>query len=237
LTPADISRILSQSTIPEHSVAFMAAMSGGEPFLVGDYLFIGAEDWLLAVGYPLEGVLQSGAVRGGAGRSPAPDPRPGLLGHLPRTPRAAESLPPGAGSLLRSFSRRPHTTAPGALGEAGGGRAHGGGGHQPSRRPTAACGPSSWAARPCPRTFASSTPAPRPCFGVAPGLSLLNAWDRDGRLAACLLLDAAPAALHELPARRPLPRPLHPYASDLLFREMIRIARKSGKEFLHLGSA
>jgi hypothetical protein len=46
--------------VPEHSTAFMAAMSGGEPFLMGPYLCIAAEDWLLAIGYPLENRYSSG---------------------------------------------------------------------------------------------------------------------------------------------------------------------------------
>jgi uncharacterized protein YbaP (TraB family) len=69
----------------------------------------------------------------------------------------------------------------------------------------------------------------------APGLSLLNAWDRDGRLAACLLLDAAPQRFMSYLLGAHSRDHYTAYASDLLFREMIRIARKSGKEFLHLG--
>ena len=54
MTPSDMNATLEKATVPEHSLAFMAAMSGGEPFLVGPYAFIAAEDWLLAVGYPLD---------------------------------------------------------------------------------------------------------------------------------------------------------------------------------------
>jgi hypothetical protein len=54
MTPSEMKAIHEKAAVPEHSVRFMAAMSGGEPFLVGSYMFIAAEDWLLAVGYPLE---------------------------------------------------------------------------------------------------------------------------------------------------------------------------------------
>jgi hypothetical protein len=53
LESGDVHHILEQASVPEHSAAFMGAMSGGEPFLEGPYLFIAAEDWLLAVGYPI----------------------------------------------------------------------------------------------------------------------------------------------------------------------------------------
>ena len=69
----------------------------------------------------------------------------------------------------------------------------------------------------------------------APGLSLLNAWDRKGHLAACLLLDAAPRRFTSYLLGAHSRDHRTPYASDLLFREMIRRARNQGKEFLHLG--
>ena len=69
----------------------------------------------------------------------------------------------------------------------------------------------------------------------APGLSLLNAWDRDGHLAACLLLDSAPRRFTSYLLGARSRDHFTPYASDLLFREMIRLARGNGKEFLHLG--
>ena len=55
MNPFDPDAVLKKATVPEHSVLFMQAMSGGEPFLIGPYLFLAAEDWLIAVGYPLSG--------------------------------------------------------------------------------------------------------------------------------------------------------------------------------------
>ena len=54
----EIQNILSKAAVPEHSVEFMRAMSGAEPFLESNYLFIAAEDWLLAIGYPLENIYR-----------------------------------------------------------------------------------------------------------------------------------------------------------------------------------
>jgi uncharacterized protein YbaP (TraB family) len=69
----------------------------------------------------------------------------------------------------------------------------------------------------------------------APGLSLLNAWDSRGNLAACLLLDSAPRRFTSYLLGAHSRIHFTPYASDLLFREMIRTARRQGKSFLHLG--
>ena len=52
----EIEYILSNASVPEHSAEFMQAMSGGEIFLEGNYLFIAGGDWLLAIGYPLENI-------------------------------------------------------------------------------------------------------------------------------------------------------------------------------------
>jgi uncharacterized protein YbaP (TraB family) len=64
---------------------------------------------------------------------------------------------------------------------------------------------------------------------------LLNAWDRGGNLAACLLLDAAPGRFTSYLLGAHSRTSYTPYASDLLFREMIRMAKRDGKQFLHLG--
>nr|MCU0584895.1 TraB/GumN family protein [Desulfobacterales bacterium] len=69
----------------------------------------------------------------------------------------------------------------------------------------------------------------------APGLSLLNAWDAGGRLAACLLIDSAPRRFTSYLLGAHSRTHYTAHASDLLFRDMLRIARQSGKEFLHLG--
>lgn len=55
MNPSDLEAVLKKARVPEHSVLFMKAMSGGEPFLIGPYLFFAADDWLLAVGYPTSG--------------------------------------------------------------------------------------------------------------------------------------------------------------------------------------
>lgn len=66
-------------------------------------------------------------------------------------------------------------------------------------------------------------------------LHLLNAWDETGNLAACLLLDSAPARFVSYIIGAHSRMHYTPYATDLLFREMIFSARKQGKKEIHLG--
>jgi hypothetical protein len=54
LTLPEQRELLKRAAVPEHSVAFMQAMSGGTAFCEQGFLFLYAEDWLMAVGYPLQ---------------------------------------------------------------------------------------------------------------------------------------------------------------------------------------
>ena len=75
--------VLALASVPEHSLPFMEAMSGGKAHVENGYLFFTGEDWLMAVAYPLTGEYDDDA---GATRRPAPCSGPagrarrGLLG-------------------------------------------------------------------------------------------------------------------------------------------------------------
>ena len=234
MSPVDISTILEKATVPEHSAAFMAAMSGGEPFLEGTYLFIAAEKWLLAVGYPLEG----GYTPEGFEEA--------LAGALRRTrARDCWAICPALPERLQGFRRDrdqyyvlpANGAVPGRLERSA------------ERAAAVLIVERSTAFTPAHRRlwaeFVARVPLPanvRELFArteavlqSAPGLSLLNAWDRNGNLAACLLLDSAPGRFTSYLIGAHSRIHYTPHASDLLFREMIGIARKEGKEFLHLG--
>jgi TraB/PrgY/gumN family len=234
VTPADVNIILEKATVPEHSVAFMAAMSNGEPFQVGPYLFIAAEDWLLAVGYPLEDSYTPKGFE------------QALAEALRRTAaRDCWAICPELPERLKVHRRDQDQYHVLALDAAVPGRLE-----RVAERATAVLKVEEGI------TF---TPAHRRLWAEfmgrvalpsnvrelyartetvlprAPGLSLLNAWDSQGNLAACLLLDAAPRLFTSYLIGAYSRVHCTPHASDVLFREMIRIARRNGKEFLHLG--
>ena len=52
--------ILTRAYVPEHSVDLITRVSGGEPFLINDYFCCRKDDWLIVVGYPLEGKYSPG---------------------------------------------------------------------------------------------------------------------------------------------------------------------------------
>lgn len=234
MPPCDVNAILEKAAIPEHSVAFMAAMSNGEPFQTGPYLFIAAEEWLLAIGYPLEDrytpegfeqALAAALVRTAARDCWA------ICPELPERlkPRRNDSdryyLLPLDGPIPRRLERMAERAATTL-------RVEEGVSFTPAHRRL-------WA------EFMDRTPLPpnvrelyartEEALRRAPGLSLLNAWDRDGHLAACLLLDSAPRRFTSYLLGAHSRVHFTPHASDLLFREMSHLARRQGKEFVHLG--
>jgi len=234
VTPSDVNAILEKATVPEHSVAFMAAMSGGEAFRVGPYIFVAAEDWLLAVGYPLENSYTpkgfEQALAEALRRAAARD----CWAICPELP---ERLKAQCSDKDRYYLLTLDGAIPGRLERLA------------ERAATALTVEEGISFTPAHRRlwaeFMGRVALPQNVRELyartesvlqrSPGLSLLNAWDRDGHLAACLLLDSAPRRFTSYLLGAHSRIHFTPHASDLLFREMIRIARGNGKEFLHLG--
>jgi hypothetical protein len=235
LNPSDLDKVLAEGSVPEHSAAFMEAMSGGKAFLVGPYLFVAAKDWLLAVGYPLV-----------AGHDSSPSFGEALADALDRT-RATKCWavsPNLPGRLQAHCSERDHYyTLPSNIAV-------------PKRLERQAAQAASllrveegtlftpahrrlWA------EFLARVPLPpnvRELFArtehvlsTVPGLVLLNAWDGNGHLAACLLLDTAPKRFLSYLIGAHSRIHYTPHASDLLFLKMIELAGSKQKDFVHLG--
>ncbi len=55
ITDEEERAIREKAYIPEHSVRLMTAVSGAEPHYIEGYLCFSRKDWLIIVGYPLEG--------------------------------------------------------------------------------------------------------------------------------------------------------------------------------------
>jgi hypothetical protein len=55
ITPEEEGYILERAYVPEHIVTFMALISKGEPFLKEEHLGFVKDNWLIFVGYPLDG--------------------------------------------------------------------------------------------------------------------------------------------------------------------------------------
>ena len=57
ISPIDEEYVLTRAYVPEHIVSLMALLSKGEPSLVEDHLIFVKDNWLILVGYPLDGVF------------------------------------------------------------------------------------------------------------------------------------------------------------------------------------
>lgn len=237
LSEKDCELILEQARVPEHSVKFMTTMSGGEAFLEGPYLFFHAEDWLLAIGYPIQGQNNSysshefdksliTAKRKSKAQAcwaicPAlPDRLQAyridqdkfyVLPAQARIPSRLDRLADKASAALSFDTGREFTAAHRRLWA------------EFTRRV---------ALKPNVRELYARTEVVLP---QCSSLMLLNAWDRQGNLSACLLIDTAPEDFVSYLLGAHSKEHYVPYASDMLFREMIRLAALKGKKYLHLG--
>lgn len=57
ISPIDEEYVLTRAYVPEHIVSLMGSLSKGEPFLVEDHLIFAKDNWLILVGYPLDGIF------------------------------------------------------------------------------------------------------------------------------------------------------------------------------------
>jgi len=54
LSPEQKEYILQKAYVPEHIIDLMVGISDGEPFFFGDYVFYAKSDWLIFIGYPFD---------------------------------------------------------------------------------------------------------------------------------------------------------------------------------------
>jgi hypothetical protein len=55
ITREEEAYVLTKAYVPEHIVSLMTLISKGDPFLIEDHLGFVKDNWLILVGYPLEG--------------------------------------------------------------------------------------------------------------------------------------------------------------------------------------
>ncbi len=220
--------------VPEHSPSLLEALSGGKPFTEGDYLFAAADDWLLCVGYPIQGAFSvesfENALREALRRTKARS----CFAIAPEFPERLKSsvidsdvyydLPASApvpakvrgpvqraGLVLRVEEANAFTAAHRRLWA-----------EFFSGRPLS----------PRIRQLYATTPA---ALLKSPELRFLNAWDDKGRLSGCLLLDwSLPGSVSYVLGAHSREAYV-PHAHDLLFAEMLRLARERGRETVLLG--
>ena len=225
--------VLEHARVPEHSPAFMSAVSGGSFFVRGDYCFLAAQDWLMALGYPLhttyspeafETALRMALDQTGARNCWCIAPSlPSRL--IPHETASDDFFILPAAAAVPSRLRRPLERARACL------RVDMTTRFSPQHRRL-------WS------EFTTRVPLKanvRELFARTeqamgtPDLVLLNAWDKKEALAACLLLDFAPKPFVSYIIGAHSRSPYTPHASDLLIATLLDEARKHGKDYIHLG--
>ncbi len=220
--------------VPEHSSLLLEALSSGKSFTLNSYLFVAGEDWLMAIGYPLEGEYSAAHFEKAmeeALRKLSPSDCFAIAPTMPERWKshiqdsdiyysldADSDIPTRLQGPVRNARQYLHVDETRNF--------------SPEHRKL-------WA------EFLGRIPLPpriRQLYsGTAAALQgnadlrLLNAWDSEGRLAACLLLD------YSLPHHVSYVLGAHskshyvPHAHDLLFAEMLERARSEEKNTILLG--
>lgn len=246
--------LAARARVPEHSVPFMVGMSGGKPLVVNNYLFFIGEDWITCVGYPLSKgdgsdgeydlntfILAADLV----GDTLAREKKGGSCESLdmfvvaPALP--ADSVRELGGEISeedRFYILPANAEIPG-----------------PVRRKVrkgeeiltvdestefSAAHRRLWSEI---LTKTDMRPNVREMYAKSgrlmqqnvPGLTLLNAWDAEGNLAASLLIDSSPEKFCSYIIGAHSKRHYTSYATDLLFARLLEKARVLGKEYIHLG--
>jgi hypothetical protein len=237
ISPADRRRIDSQASIPEHLVGLMSAISGGEPFLVQDYLGFAKDPWVILIGYPLAGPFTASAF-GQALAEVLGEFRPATLWFIaPEVP-----APPGI-RLAHLESDRYYTLdLEGFRPRASLRRLTGRAARDLSLERGRAITPQHEEA--IAEFLARERPAPR-IEGLFRGMAryaaqaesavVLTARDAEGAVSAFYVVDLeAPGfATYVVGCHSKLHYVVG--ASDLLFLEMVALAREQGKRTIHLG--
>lgn len=234
MTP--VTDILARAVVPEHSAPFMQAVSGGRVLMVDHFVFYAAEDWLMAIAYPLrdggeyshqrfEAAL-SGALRetgATACFAVGPDLPPRLAGSVLErdvfyTLPAGAPVPPRLRSPVRKARERLRIDETREFG--------------PQHRRLWAEFMGRAVLRANVRELFARTP--QMLAAEDADVRLLNAWDGD-RLVACLVLDySTPAFVSYIVGARSRSHPV-PHAGDALFAVMLEKARAAGCDFVQLG--
>jgi uncharacterized protein YbaP (TraB family) len=222
-------------TVPEHSVAFMEAASGGKAIIRDDCLFLAGDGWLAAIGYPFSGEYgQSGfsAALADVARETGTRECWAIAPEMPQEFRAHVNekdvyyvLP--ADSPVPARLRGPMRKAADIL-------------LIDETKIFTAAHRRLWAEFLRRKKLSPQVGelfARTAAILDAPGtdVRLLNAWDKAGNLTACCVMDYAPARFSSYIIGAHSREAYTPHAGDALLAAMLERARQEGKDYIHLG--
>ena len=225
---------MSAVIVPEHSRRLLEAISAGRSFELDSFIFVTADDWLMAIGYPQEGEFSVGRFESALDEAVrkvkpsdcfaiAPEMPERLESHVEDrdvyyTLDASSPVPPRLRGPVRHARERLLVDETREF--------------TPEHRRLWAEFMGRMPLPPRIRQLYSGTAA---ALQGPADLRLLNAWDAEGQLAACLLMDYSQP--HHVSYVLGAHSKTHyvPHAPDLLFAEMLERARAEDKQTVLLG--
>lgn len=237
ISPEETKYVLEKAYVPEHIVRLMTLVSGGEPFLFERYLLFAGEDWAIVVGYPLEGAFRGEDLEravGDAWKRFRPETlwliAPELPGALARPSDERESdnyytldlqrfeMKARLGVIIARASRMLSVEK----------------GREISTAHQELIAEFLERERPAPKVRAlflsMADYVPRSETAV-----VLSASDKEGQLTAFYVVELAPRNFATYVVGGHSKHRYVPGASDLLFFEMVKLAREREKSYIHLG--
>jgi hypothetical protein len=237
IAAAEEQYLLDKAYVPEHVVGLMTAISGGEPFLVDHHLLLTGDNWLIVIGYPLDGDRSPESLEGFLEGVAARFGKPHLLVIAPELPRAlceqarehesdyyyrldTATFEP-QGRLRREVEKARNALTVELTDQFTG----------EHRRII-----TEFLKREKPGVrIAELYLGMERYAGKSPTSLILNARNREGLLAAFFVVETAAKRFASYVVGCHSKKGYVPHASDLLFVEMVALARNRGKEFIHLG--
>lgn len=237
ISPEQERQILDTAYVPEHGVGLMALVSKGEPFVIDGYLYFAGESWVIVVGYPLDrnfvGEEFAAAVHGAVRRFQAKHLwfiAPEMPGSLVPLCRERESdsyytLALEGFEVGRNLQRLVARAARELTVERGGELS-------PAHRELVAefLEREKPGARVRQLYLSMAEYVPR-----SDSARVLTARDKGGNVSALYVVDLAAKSFATYVVGCRSRRHSVPGASDLLFLEMVNLARERGKRYIHLG--
>ncbi len=237
LSSSEEEYILRNAKVPEHIPALMAGISQADLFLVGPFVCLTKNDWLIFVGYPLEGDFSEDSFSLALEKAMALS-RPLHTWFI--TPKIPSSFVPKIKSRENDFYYRFDLQSP----QIGGSLIR----VAEKAAQALAVTPSRLFSeehvllteeflqrQELPRRVHQLYLRMKDYLAFSETSLLLSAWDREKRLSAYYVLELSAKKFLTYVVGCHSKVKYVPHASDLLFYEMIQVAKKYQKEYVHLG--
>jgi hypothetical protein len=237
ITPEEEAYLRTKAYVPEHIVNLMVPISKGEPFLIEDHLGFVKDNWVIVVGYPLDGNFSQERCERILKQAVetfrpeylwfiGPEAPSALLGSCKeRETDRYYRLDLEQIKLKPSLQRMADIASKALTMERG---------HSISKEHQSLIAELLKREKLSPRVRELYRAMPDYVM-YSPSACVLNAWDKNGKLCAFYVVELGAKNFSTYVLGAHSKKHYVPHASDLLFLEMIRLTREHGKNVINLG--